>query len=51
MMNSTMKVVRGKVTEHYNESLEFLYDFNKLELGEKNNINAINSAGKVFISK
>ena len=25
MINSTMKMVRGKITEHYREKIDFLY--------------------------
>ncbi|MFO7790141.1 MAG: AMP-binding protein [Bacteroidales bacterium] len=49
MMNSTMKIVRGKVTEHYKETIDFLYDFNKTDLIEKNNIKAIAPSGKMVV--
>ena len=51
MMNSTMKVVRGKVTEFHKETIDFLYDFQKTDLADKNNIRAITASGKIYISK
>jgi len=49
MMNSTMKVVRGKVTEHYKDTIDFLYDFQKKELAEKHKIKAIFANGKTVV--
>jgi long-chain acyl-CoA synthetase len=50
MMNSTMKVVRGKVTDHYKETIDFLYDFNNSELAKKHKINAISARGKLIVN-
>ncbi len=49
MMNSTMKIVRGKVTDHHRETIDFLYNFNKTELIAKNNIKAIGPSGKMVV--
>ncbi len=49
MMNSTMKVVRGKVTEHYKETIDFLYDFQKKDLAETHKIKAISASGKTVV--
>ncbi|MEA3448877.1 MAG: AMP-binding protein [Bacteroidota bacterium] len=49
MMNSTMKIVRGKVTDFHKETIDFLYDFNKTDVIEKNNIKAIASNGKMVV--
>lgn len=49
MMNSTMKVVRGKVTEHYKDTIDFLYDFQKKDLAETHKIKAISANGKTVV--
>ncbi len=49
MMNSTMKIVRGKVIEHYKDTIDFLYDFQKKDLAEKHRIKAISSSGKIMV--
>jgi long-chain acyl-CoA synthetase len=48
MMNSTMKIVRGKVTDFHKETIDFLYNPKKTDLVVKNNIKAITSTGKIF---
>jgi long-chain acyl-CoA synthetase len=50
MMNSTMKIIRGKVTEQYKETIDFLYDFNNTDVAEKHKINAISTRGKLVIN-
>ena len=39
MLNSTMKMVRGKISEHYNKEIEFLYT-----PAAKNIVNQVNIA-------
>lgn len=51
MMNSTMKIVRGKVTDFHKETIDFLYNPKKTDLQVKNNIKAITAAGKMFTGK
>ena len=37
MMNSTMKIVRGKITERYNDLIEWLYTpMGKITYNERN---------------
>ncbi|MEA1873605.1 MAG: AMP-binding protein [Bacteroidota bacterium] len=50
MMNSTMKVVRGKVAEHYKDTIDFLYDFNNIEIAKKHKINAISARDKLIVN-
>jgi hypothetical protein len=49
MMNSTMKIVRGKVTEHYKDTIDFLYDFQKKDLAKTHKIKAISASGKIVV--
>ena len=41
MINSTMKMVRGKITEHYKEKIEFLYTVDAKKIINKVNIEAL----------
>ena len=41
MMNSTMKIVRGKVEEHYEDLLNYLYTAEGKELHNERNRKAL----------
>lgn len=46
MMNSTMKMVRGKITEHYQDRIDFLYTPEAKNICNKQNLEAIR---KIFL--
>jgi long-chain acyl-CoA synthetase len=41
MLNSTLKIVRGKITEHYRDRIEFLYTTEGKDICNQQNIEAI----------
>ncbi len=41
LLNSTMKMVRGKITEYFNEELEFLYSPEAKNIVNERNLNAL----------
>lgn len=41
LMNSTMKIVRGKITEHYKDRIEFLYTHEAKNICNDQNLNII----------
>jgi len=45
MMNSTMKIVRGKITEHFRKRIDFLYTPEAKDICNQSNLDAI---GKLF---
>lgn len=46
MMNSTMKIVRGKVTEHYKDRINFLYRSEGKQITNEINLNALNNISR-----
>jgi long-chain acyl-CoA synthetase len=46
MMNSTMKMVRGKITEHYQDRIDYLYTPEAKNISNKENLEAIR---KIFL--
>jgi long-chain acyl-CoA synthetase len=42
LVNSTMKIIRGKVTEHYANRIAKLYESGGKEIINQDNINALN---------
>ncbi len=41
LLNSTMKIVRGKITEYFSQQLEFLYTIEAKDIYNKTNIEAV----------
>ncbi len=50
LVNSTMKVMRNKVIEKYQGSIDFLYDFQNTELAKENKVNAISNTGQMVVA-
>ena len=46
LINSTMKMVRGKITEHFKEKLEFLYTPEAKNIQNKRNMEAVEKWGR-----
>lgn len=46
MMNSTMKIVRGKVTEHYKDRIEYLYKTEGKQIENEINLKALNNISR-----
>lgn len=46
MMNSTMKIVRGRVTEHYKDRIEYLYRGEGKQIANEINLKAMNRISK-----
>ena len=41
MVNSTMKIVRGKITEHYKNRIEYLYKPESKDICNEHNMDAV----------